>query len=132
MARLLRTPPPRSEEQQKLQQIALEVQRRGERTTQSIAQTKAAVDASKARLVASQAETKSETTRGVVATQAVRTAEVSTASRVVSAQHSTASAIIGAIFAARPVVNVTNVTKSTTIQQRYGPGNGSYGTSSGE
>jgi hypothetical protein len=57
----------------------------------------------------------------------VRTAEATSAARIVAATAAQTGAIVGAIFAARPVVNVTNVTRSTTIQQRYGPSNGSAG-----
>jgi len=70
--------------------------------------------------------------RGAIATQsAIRTAEDGAASRVVGATHGAASSIVAAIYAARPIVNVTSVTKTTTITNRYGPPNGSYGQTSG-
>ena len=100
---------------------------------------KKSVDDSKKRLEAQLAETKRETTRGVTATNAAKTAVNATksavqvgdnhvAATVSSSVAASTGAIVGAIFAARPVVNVTNVTKSTTIQERYGNGNGSQGT----
>jgi TP901 family phage tail tape measure protein len=49
---------------------AMTEHRQGERIVQTQAQTKAAVDASKARLAAAQAETRRETTRGAMATAA--------------------------------------------------------------
>jgi len=70
--------------------------------------------------------------RGAIATQsAIRTAEDGAASRVVGATQSQTASIVAAIYAARPNINVTSVTKTTTITNRYGPPNGSYGQTSG-
>jgi hypothetical protein len=67
-------------------------------------------------------------TEGAITRNTVRYAEALSASRIVAATAAQTGAIVGAIFAARPVVNVTNVTRSTTIQQRYGPISGSAGS----
>jgi hypothetical protein len=116
-----------NDQRTRLQMLALTTQRQGERTVQTVAQAKAAVDASKALLAQRQSETKRETSRGVTATQAVRNAELATANRVVAATAAQTGAIVGAIWAARPVVNVTNVTKTVNNHARYGPSTGSSG-----
>jgi hypothetical protein len=100
-------------------------------------------DAAWQKLHKDQLEARHETSRGFNATKAAvnatKTAVVGTktavqvgdnhvASTVSSSVAASTGAIVGAIWAARPVVNVTNVTKSTTIQERYGNGNGSQGT----
>jgi hypothetical protein len=76
----------------RLAQESLKEQRIGERTVTTQAQTKAAVDASKARLAAEQAATRRETTRGLNATAAaarsaaaaIKAKKLSTTVRVVN------------------------------------------------
>lgn len=48
-------------------------------------------------------------------------------SNVKTAVDGVSGPIVRAIWAARPIVNVTNVQKTITIQERAGPSNGSYG-----
>jgi len=102
---------------------------------------KKSIDDSKKRLADQIAETKRETTRGVTATNATKGAVNATksavqvgdnhvAATVSSSVAASTGAIVGAIFAARPVVNVTAITKTTTVNNRYGNGNGSQGTES--
>ena len=97
------------------------------------AKTTASIDAMKADTTASldRANTSITTAQrvGAIGIQSTtRSSALTNATIVAGATRSSAGAIIAAIYAARPIVNVTNVTRSTTIQQRYGPGNGSSGS----
>jgi hypothetical protein len=56
-----------------------------------------------------------------------RSSVYANAAIVAGATRAGTAAIVSAIFAARPVINVTHVTRNNTIQNRYGPGTGSYG-----
>src|SRR5262245_2703280 len=102
--------------QEKTRQLADEQHRQGERASLNAKQQKAAIDASKQRLAAAQAETKRETTRGLNANKAAVNADKSA---VVAATIAQTGAIVGAIFAARPIVNVTSIQRTTTITNRY-------------
>ena len=101
----------------KTAEIALQVQRKGEQTVNTVLDAKSAISAA-------QLETKRETARGASLVQATTR----------SSSLSNAAIISGAIARNRPITNVsvnvtaTHVTKAVTIQNRYGPGNGSYGT----
>lgn len=97
------------------------IQRMRDSVTDRIGQTKSAIDTTKAAV----------NTQGSQTRVTVRAAEAQSAARIVAATAAQTGAIVGAIFAARPLVNVTNVVRSTTIQQRYGPGNGSSGSDHG-
>jgi TP901 family phage tail tape measure protein len=74
-------------------------------------------------------ETTRETTRGVTAIDAVKRATDVASGNIATG----AGNIVGAIARNRPIITVgvhvqaTQVTKTVTIQERYGPGNGSYG-----
>ena len=93
---------------------------------------KKSIEDSKKRLADQIAETTRETTRGITATNATKAAvqvgDNHVAATVSSSVAASTGAIVGAIWAARPVVNVTAVTKTTTVNNRYGSGNGSQGT----
>ena len=100
------------------------------------AKTTASIDAMKADTTATldRANTSITTAQrvGAIGIQSTTRSSALTAAAITAgATRSTGAAIIAAIFAARPVMNVTNVTRSTTIQNRYGPGNGSSGADTG-
>lgn len=95
----------------KLAANALEVQRQGERNT-------TAVDAAKQAQTLRQQETTRETARSASAIQATqRTAAFTLA----ASQMAAASGIIAAIYANRPQISVTNVTRTYNKVTRYGP-----------
>ena len=74
-----------------------------------------------------QATKQATTTGSQLVSSTTRSSSYANAAIVAGATRASASAIIGAIYAARPIINTTHVTRNTTIQQRYGPGNGSAG-----
>jgi hypothetical protein len=113
----------RAENRQKLADLSLQVQRKGEQTVSSVdknkAATKSAVDQAKTRLAAAEAKTARDVYVG--------------ASRNVSATTSGASRVVSAIYANRPVTNVsvnvsnTSITRVSVTEARYGKSTGSGG-----
>lgn len=94
--------------------VALQVDRKGERTVESVNDNKTTVAAA---MAAAATTTSSQTrTSGVVNAQATRSGSAS---------------VVGAIYANRPIisttvnVNATTVTKTYTVKERYGPSGGS-------
>ena len=101
---------------------------------------------SQKRLETQQAETKRETTRGVEATNATknkvgttgtaiqnttRASSLSNAAIISSSIGAQTGALVAAIYGARPVVNVTNVTSTINKTVRYGATSGSRGSNTG-
>jgi hypothetical protein len=82
-----------------------------------LADDTASVDAAKAQVQ----------TSGVAIQATTRSATLTGANIAAAATRSGSAAIVAAIWAARPVVTVTNITRTTTIQNRYGPPTGSAG-----
>jgi hypothetical protein len=117
----------RSDLTTRIEQVEAQSRKTKDDTVASVNKVKAAAN-----------ETKRETTRGIAQARAsaattqqvTRSANLSAAQMQANATNAAAARIVGAIFAARPVVNVTQVTRNTTIQNRYGPGNGSSGRGS--
>ena len=106
-----------AEQQKKLTAIALEVQRKGEQTAGKLDANKTAVDATRDKV----------STTGSAIQNTTRSSSLTNAAIISSSVAASTGAIVGAIFAARPIVNVTAITKTTTVNNRYGSGNGSQG-----
>jgi hypothetical protein len=93
-----------------------------------LADDTAAVTASKDAITASVNANKDKISTTSAAIQATtRSATLSGANITAYAMRSAGAAIVSAIYAARPVINVNNVTRYQTIQSRYGPGQDSSG-----
>lgn len=96
-----------------VRQAAMETQRQGERIVQTEKQTKAGIDASKARLSAVMSEARRETARGVAATKAVATA----------VRNKDLSVVVRNTVVANLRLSTRNVSSQLTFQQqaaRYG------------
>jgi hypothetical protein len=122
-------------------------QRHGEQTAGDV---KKAVDSTRTSVelgdanIRTAVETGSSTIGTAVATSGTNTntkigsEHASTRSQIASSSSTNAATISGAIARNRPIITVgvhvqaTQVTKTVTIQERYGPGNGSYGTEAGK
>jgi hypothetical protein len=87
----------------------------------SIDNTKTAVDNTKLKIG----------TEGAITRTRIGSASSTNAAVISGATRQGSAAIVAAIYAARPIVNVTQVTRNTTIQQRYGNSNGSSGSDHG-
>jgi TP901 family phage tail tape measure protein len=95
-------------------------------TTDKVAETTSSVDRMKSAIGTDvKATTAKVGTESAVTRTRIGSAAATNATVVSGAVTSSAGAIIAAIYAARPVVNVTQVTRNTTIQNRYGPSGGS-------
>jgi hypothetical protein len=70
-------------------------------------------------------------TEGAITRTRIGSASSTNAAVISGATRQGSAAIVAAIYAARPIVNVTQVTRNTTIQQRYGNSNGSSGSDHG-
>jgi hypothetical protein len=114
------------ETNQKVAALALQEQRAGERTVGSVNEAKGAIETTRQEIA-----TGTQATRQGAAqvSSTTRSAMFSNAAIVAGATRAVGASIVAALYATRVEVNVTSshITRNTTIQNRYGPGQGSAG-----